>query len=438
MITPNPLPRRHSPAALRAVIVALAACAVLTIASPLRAQPAGPKSAPTTQPTTPSTTPAPAAAPAPTPRSPGADRQLKDFEPAPGVTMRYTLILPEAFDAARAYPVLIMFPPAAQNFQMMSASVGMFTDEVLKKHPWVIVIPAALDNSTFFTGSEKHIKALFADVQSRVLVEGSRFHLAGMSNGGVACFRIATTHPDRVASLTTLPGYPLPEDTKRLNTLKSIPVRMYVGSDDRLPWIDAAKNTEAELKRLNADVLLKIFPTEGHIIRSMNAEALLNQLEPLRKRDGTQTPDHGAVLSVLDALHQHASKGDGEKYFELFTPNAVFIGTDATERWSLDQFKAYALPLFARGRSWTYKPRAAARNVELSDDRSIAWFDELLDNDKYGLCRGTGVLRKIDGKWRITQYHLTVPIPNELLERVSAMVKAKTPKEPPPSKEKPR
>lgn len=433
MITRKPLPLRHLPASLRRV--AIAACVSMFVAAPLHAQPAGPA----TPPGNPPPSPTPSAQPAtPAARTVGVDRQLKDFEPMPGVTMRYTLILPEAFDAARPYPVLIMFPPAAQNFQMMSVSVGMFSDEVLKKHPWVIVIPAALDNSTFFTGSEKHIKALFSDVQSHVLVEGNRFHLAGASNGGISCFRVATTHPDRVASLTCLPGYPLPEDFKRLNTLKSIPVRMYVGSDDRLPWIDAAKNTDAELKRLNVDVLLKIFPTEGHIMKSMDGEALLKQLEPLRKREGTQTPDHGAVLSVLDALHQHASKGDGEKYFELFTPNAVFIGTDATERWSLDQFKAYALPLFARGRSWTYKPRASSRNVELSDDRSVAWFNELLDNDKYGLCRGTGVLRKVDGKWRIAQYHLTVPIPNELLERVSAMVKAKTPKEPPPSKEKPR
>jgi hypothetical protein len=60
----------------------------------------------------------------------------------------------------------------------------------------------------------------------------------------------------------------------------------------------------------------------------------------------------------------------------------------------------------------------------VSPDGGVAWFDEALENEKYGTCRGTGVLRRIDGQWRIAQYHLTVPVPNDLLERVVKMIKA--------------
>lgn len=123
---------------------------------------------------------------------------------------------------------------------------------------------------------------------------------------------------------------------------------------------------------------------------------------------------NAGVEGVLDRLHAAASAADGPAYWACFAPNAVFLGTDAGERWSLDQFKAYAEPLFAKGRGWTYVK--TSRTVTMQDERT-AWFDELLENTKYGTCRGSGiVVRGGDGVWRIAQYNLSVPIPNDLLE----------------------
>lgn len=47
----------------------------------------------------------------------------------------------------------------------------------------------------------------------------------------------------------------------------------------------------------------------------------------------------------------------------------------------------------------------------------------MLDNDKYGECRGTGVLVKLGGAWRIVQYNLTIPIPNEIALDVVEMIR---------------
>ncbi len=119
-----------------------------------------------------------------------------------------------------------------------------------------------------------------------------------------------------------------------------------------------------------------------------------------------------AVDQVLSSLHQAASDADGELYFSLFADDAVFMGTDATERWSVDEFKAFAEPYFSQGRGWTYEMKD--RNIFVSSDGLTAWFDEMLWNDTYGTCRGTGVLVLTDGVWRIVQYNLTIPIPNDL------------------------
>jgi hypothetical protein len=125
------------------------------------------------------------------------------------------------------------------------------------------------------------------------------------------------------------------------------------------------------------------------------------------------------VGKTLDAFHQAASKADGAAYFDLFAPQGVFLGTDASERWTVEEFKKYAMPHFSKGKGWTYAPHD--RHIELKGD--TAWFDELLDNKSYGLCRGTGVLLKIGGKWKIAQYHLTIPVPNSLADTVVKMIR---------------
>src|SRR4051794_3526829 len=65
-----------------------------------------------------------------------------------------------------------------------------------------------------------------------------------------------------------------------------------------------------------------------------------------------ETADERAAGAVLDAFHAAAARADAKAYFDLFTPDGVFIGTDAGERWTVPQFKAYAAPVFARGKGW--------------------------------------------------------------------------------------
>ena len=38
---------------------------------------------------------------------------------------------------------------------------------------------------------------------------------------------------------------------------------------------------------------------------------------------------------LLDGLHQDAHEGNFETYFDRYTNDAVFLGTDKTERWTI-------------------------------------------------------------------------------------------------------
>lgn len=128
------------------------------------------------------------------------------------------------------------------------------------------------------------------------------------------------------------------------------------------------------------------------------------------------------VGGMLDDFHVAASLADGERYFGHFAPDGVFLGTDATERWTVEQFRAYARPYFEKGQGWTYT--AKERHISFSPDGGVAWFDERLDNVKWGECRGSGVLVRMGETWKISQYNLTVPIPNDLLPEVCAKIMA--------------
>ena len=135
-----------------------------------------------------------------------------------------------------------------------------------------------------------------------------------------------------------------------------------------------------------------------------------------------QTPEQDVGV-VLDRLHEAAAEADGDAYFALFTPDARFIGTDAGERWSLEEFRAYAEPHFSAGRGWTYAPTARTVTIAPIECRCVAWFDEVLAHASYGVLRGSGALRLTDDGWKVSQYVLSFAVPNDDAEAVVGVIR---------------
>lgn len=134
--------------------------------------------------------------------------------------------------------------------------------------------------------------------------------------------------------------------------------------------------------------------------------------QPAPPPSGPPIAEEARVGAVLDAWHAAAAAADEATYFSFFAPDAVFLGTDPGERWTADAFRAFAHPYFAKGKAWSF--RSIERHVAVAADGHTAWFDERLATEKMGECRGTGVLVRQDGAWKIALYDLTIPIPNAL------------------------
>jgi ketosteroid isomerase-like protein len=129
----------------------------------------------------------------------------------------------------------------------------------------------------------------------------------------------------------------------------------------------------------------------------------------------SQTTDKEVINNVLDGWHRDAANADFESYFGKMTEDGVFLGTDATENWQNDEFRAFSKPYFDRGKAWSFT--AVERNIYVDESGEFAWFDELLDT-QMKICRGSGVLKKINGQWKIAHYVLSITVPNEFVDEL--------------------
>lgn len=121
------------------------------------------------------------------------------------------------------------------------------------------------------------------------------------------------------------------------------------------------------------------------------------------------------ISAMLDSFNLAAANADFDGYFNYFTEDATFIGTDATENWDKKSFMTWAKPYFDKKSTWDFT--AMERHIFFGKTGDIAWFDELL-NTQMKICRGSGVVVKQGNEWKVQQYVLSMTVPNQELEAI--------------------
>jgi hypothetical protein len=125
--------------------------------------------------------------------------------------------------------------------------------------------------------------------------------------------------------------------------------------------------------------------------------------------EASRSNEH-AVAAMIDDWHDAAAKADESRYFGHLASDSIFLGTDASERWTKAAFAAYAHPHFAKGKAWSF--HSVRRAIVFDGDGSIAHFDEDLATEKLGPARGSGVVALRNSVWVIVQYNLALTVPN--------------------------
>ena len=139
------------------------------------------------------------------------------------------------------------------------------------------------------------------------------------------------------------------------------------------------------------------------------------------KKELSQETEKLKINSILDKWHKDAAETNFDSYFDAIADDGIFIGTDATENWNKKEFMAFSKPFFDKGKAWDFT--SLERNIYFSTDGKTAWFDELL-NTQMKICRGSGILVRINDDWKIKHYVLSMTIPNDKTNEVISIKSA--------------
>ena len=128
------------------------------------------------------------------------------------------------------------------------------------------------------------------------------------------------------------------------------------------------------------------------------------------------------VIRFLDSFHRYAATARFDEYFDLFHPEGKFLGTDANENWTMQEFKDWSRQFFENTDcAWEYIPVPGRRIITIQKcptgsshgPPTYAIFDEVLySTDLKCHTRGSGTLIYENMKWLLMTYHILFPIPD--------------------------
>jgi predicted esterase len=173
---------------------------------------------------------------------------LEKTKKVAATTVRYKVVLPNGYDAAKPYPAILAFGGGPQTMNTVDAVLTRNLRAEAEKRGYIVIAPAAPDDQLFFEDGARifpeFLKLILADYK----IQDNKFHIAGPSNGGIAAFHVAAANPQYFLSVTAFPGYMWEPTPAKLQAISKMCVFMYVGENDEYMWHEEMKR-EAEVLR---------------------------------------------------------------------------------------------------------------------------------------------------------------------------------------------
>ena len=170
-----------------------------------------------------------------------------------GVRVDYKVVLPNGYDASKAYPAILAFGGGPQTMNTVDRVLSGNLREQAEKRGYIVIGVAAPNDELFFEDGARifpeFLKLMLADYK----IQDNKFHIAGPSNGGIASFHVAAMNPQYFISVTAFPGYMWEPSPAKLQAISKMCVFMYVGENDPYMWHSEMKK-EAEMLRSKGTV----------------------------------------------------------------------------------------------------------------------------------------------------------------------------------------
>jgi poly(3-hydroxybutyrate) depolymerase len=201
-------------------------------------------------------------------------------------TVHYKVVLPNGYDAAKAYPAVRVFGGGPQTMNVVDNVLNRNFRAEAEKRGYIVIAPAAPNDQLFFEAGARIFPDFLKTILSSYKIQGNKFHVAGPSNGGIAAFHVAAANPEYFLSVTAFPGYMWQPSTPKLQAISKMCVFMYVGENDQYRWHGEMKQ-EAQILSAGGTVarytVEKGQPHRLDTLAGANAGRLFDGFEETRK-----------------------------------------------------------------------------------------------------------------------------------------------------------
>jgi poly(3-hydroxybutyrate) depolymerase len=167
---------------------------------------------------------------------------LEKATTAAGMTVHYKVVLPEGYDPAKAYPAIVALGGGPQTMNTVDNILNRNFRAEAEKRGYIVVAPAAPEDQLFFQDGAQIFPEFLKTIQADYKIRDNKFHIAGVSNGGIAALHIAARNPEQFLSVTALPGYMWQATAAKLQAIAKLCVFMYVGEFDPYQWHKEMRN----------------------------------------------------------------------------------------------------------------------------------------------------------------------------------------------------
>ncbi len=178
---------------------------------------------------------------------------LEQTKEVAGVEVSYKPVLPDGYDATKASPAIIAFGGGRQTMRTVDRILTRNFRAEAEKRGYIVVALAAPDGQLYFEDGARIFPELLEMILADYEIEGGKFHIAGVSNGGIAALHIAAANPQYFLPVTAFPGFMWESTLAKLQAISKMCVFMYVGENDRYRWHDEMKS-EVEFLRATGSV----------------------------------------------------------------------------------------------------------------------------------------------------------------------------------------
>jgi pimeloyl-ACP methyl ester carboxylesterase len=254
-----------------------------------------------------------------------------------GVTLHYKVVLPRDYDPAKTYPAVLAFPPGGQGADMVMTTLVRNWLPEAERRGFIVFVPAAPNGRLFFEEGARVFPEFLDKMLAEYKIRDNKFHVAGMSNGGISAFHVAAAYPQYFWSVTGFPGYLSDSTAARINALANMCINMHVGELDS-GWLQQMKEQAAQFRAKGLTVRFTIEKGQSHVIGTLQgsgAARLFDQIEEARQGctgRGTSAVARPAISATGGPDLARAIKKDLES---ISGPGTVDVNVDAERFFSV-------------------------------------------------------------------------------------------------------